>query len=135
MDGRYQATFRQMLKVTKAFSDAGVRIVAGSGALAGCSLHRELELYEQAGISSAQVLQLATLGAARVMKRDYWYGSIVPGKFADMILVDGDPSRHVSDIRRVRTVVKNGIVYQASEMCQALGTASRGTPRAHANCP
>lgn len=126
MEGHYQATLRQMLKVTKAFSDAGVRIVAGSGALAGCSLNRELELYEQAGIPSAQVLQLATLGAARVMKRDYWYGSIVPGKFADMILVDGDPSRHVSDIRRVRTVVKNGIVYQASELYQALGAASLG---------
>ena len=57
------------------------------------------------------------------MKRDFWFGAIAPGKFADVILVDGDPSRHISDIRRVRTVVKNGVVYQASDIYRALGVA------------
>jgi len=112
-----------MLKMTKALDQARVRLVAGTDSLAGFSLHRELELYEEAGIAAPRVLQIATLGAARVMRMDFWYGAIAPGKFADMILVDGDPSRHIGDIRRVRTVVKDGIIYQSSELYQALGVA------------
>ena len=123
MDQRYRDSFQQMLKMTKALYDAGVPIVAGTDALAGFSLHRELELYEQAGIPAARVLQLDTFGAARVMKRDKELGSIAPGKFADMILVDGDPSVHISDIRRVNTVVKDGVVYKVAALDQALGVA------------
>jgi cytosine/adenosine deaminase-related metal-dependent hydrolase len=121
MDQRYQDSFRQMLKMTKAFYDAGIPIVAGTDSLAGFSLHRELELYEEAGIPAPKVLQLATLGAAHVMKRDQDLGTIEPGKLADVILVDGDPSAHISDIRRVRTVVKDGIVYQTSDLYRAIG--------------
>jgi amidohydrolase family protein len=121
MDQRYREAFQQMLKMTKALYDAGVPIVAGTDALAGFSLHRELELYEQAGIPAAKVLQLDTLGAARVMKRDQEIGSITPGKLADMILVDGDPSVHVSDVRRVSIVIKNGNVYKVAELDTALG--------------
>jgi Amidohydrolase family len=121
MDQRYQDSFRQMLKMTKAFYDAGIPIVAGTDSLAGFSLHRELELYEDAGIPAPKVLQLATIGAARVMKRDQDLGTIEPGKLADVILVNGDPSAHISDIRRVRTVVKDGILYQTSDLYRAIG--------------
>jgi cytosine/adenosine deaminase-related metal-dependent hydrolase len=121
MDQRYQDSFRQMLKMTKAFYDAGIPIVAGTDSLAGFSLHRELELYQEAGIPAPKVLQLATLGAARVMKRDQDLGTIEPGKLADVILVDGDRSAHIGDIRRVRTVVKDGIVYQSSDLYRAIG--------------
>jgi imidazolonepropionase-like amidohydrolase len=58
------------------------------------------------------------------MRRDFWFGAIAPGKFADLILVDGDPSRRVSDLRRVKTVVKDGVVYQSSELCRAIGMAA-----------
>jgi imidazolonepropionase-like amidohydrolase len=98
-----------------------VPIVAGTDSLAGYTLHRELELYVKAGIPAPKVLQLATLGAARVVKRDAELGSIAPGKLADMILVDGDPAAHISDIRRVNTVVRNGVVFQVAEMDRALG--------------
>lgn len=121
MDQRYRDSFRQMLKMTKALYDAGIPIVAGTDALAGFALHRELELYEQAGIAAPRVLQLDTLGAARVMKRDQDLGSIAPGKLADVILVDGDPSTHISDIRRVMTVVKNGVVYRTAALKEAIG--------------
>ena len=121
MDQRYQDSFRQMLKMTRAFYDAGIPIVAGTDALAGFTLPRELELYEEAGIPSAKVLQLATLGAARIMKRDGDLGTIAVGKLADMILVDGDPTLHVGDVRQVRTVVKGGVVYETADLCRALG--------------
>jgi imidazolonepropionase-like amidohydrolase len=120
-DQRYQDSFQRMLDMAKTFYDAGIPIVAGTDSLAGFALHRELELYVKAGIPAPKVLQLATLGAARVVKRDSELGSIAPGKLADVILVDGDPAAHISDIRRVKTVVKDGVVFQVADMDRALG--------------
>lgn len=121
MDQRYRDSFGQMLKMTKAFYDAGIPIVAGTDSLAGFTLPRELELYEAAGIPAPKVLQLATLGAARVMKQDQERGSIEVGKLADVILVDGNPASHVGDVRKVKTVVKDGIVYQTADLNRAVG--------------
>ena len=121
MDQRYQDSFQQMLKMTKALYDAGVPIVAGTDSLAGFTLHRELELYVQAGIPAPKVLQLATLGAARVMKRDQDLGSITPGKLADLILVAGDPVTRISDIGQTDTVIKDGVVYHSSDLYRAIG--------------
>jgi imidazolonepropionase-like amidohydrolase len=120
-DQRFQDSFQRMLDMAKTFYDAGIPIVAGTDSLAGFSLHRELELYVKAGIPAPKVLQLATLGAARVVKRDSELGSIAPGKLADVILVDGNPAAHISDIRRVKTVVKDGVVFQVADMDRALG--------------
>ena len=110
-----------MLDMAKTFYDAGIPLVAGTDSLAGFALHRELELYVKAGIPAPKVLQLATLGAARVVKRDSELGSIASGKLADVILVDGDPSTHISDIRRIKTVVKDGVVFQVADIDRALG--------------
>jgi imidazolonepropionase-like amidohydrolase len=121
MDQRYQDSFAQMLKMAKAFYDAGIPLVAGTDGLAGFTLQRELELYAKAGIPAPKVLQLATLGAARVMKRDQDLGSITPGKLADMILIDGDPTTNISDIRKVRMVIKDGMVYKTEDLYRALG--------------
>lgn len=121
MDQRYQDSFKQMLKMTKALYDAGVPIVAGTDSLAGFSLARELELYQAAGIPAPKVLQLATLGAARVMKQDQERGSIEAGKLADVILVDGNPAEQAGDVRKVKTVVKDGIVYQTADLYRAVG--------------
>ena len=56
-----------------------------------------------------------------MVKRDAELGSIAPGKLADVILVDGNPAAHISDIRRVRTVVRDGVVFQVADMDRALG--------------
>jgi imidazolonepropionase-like amidohydrolase len=121
MDQRYQDSFTQMLKMLKALYDAGVPIVAGTDGLAGFTLQRELELYVKAGIPAPQVLQLATLGAARIMKRDQDLGSIAQGKLADLIMVDGDPTTNISDIRKVKLVVKDGVVYKTEDLYRAIG--------------
>jgi len=120
-DQRYRDSFQQMLKMTKTLYDAGVPIVAGTDSLAGFTLVRELELYQQAGIPAAKVLQLDTLGAARVMKQDQQRGSIEEGKLADVILIDGNPAQDVGAVRKVSVVVKDGVVYQVSELDRALG--------------
>jgi hypothetical protein len=121
MDQRYQDSGAALLKMVKLLYDSGVPIVAGTDDLAGFVLHTELEYYVAAGIPAAKVLQIATLGGARVMKHDDQRGSIAPGKLADLILVDGDPTVKVSDIRRVVTVIKDGNVFDAAALYQALG--------------
>src|SRR5262249_1084248 len=111
MDETYKRSFAQMEKMQKLMFDRGVHLVAGTDGFAGFGLQRELEIYVEAGIPARDVLRLATLGSAQVMKRDADAGSIAPGKLADLILVEGDPTRDIGAIRRVRTVVKDGLVY------------------------
>jgi imidazolonepropionase-like amidohydrolase len=121
MDQRFRDSYRAMLRFLKRLHDARVQIVAGTDDLPGFTLHRELANYVAAGIPAAKVLQLATIVPARVMKRDKISGSIAPGKAADLILVDGDPTARISDIRRVVTVIKDGTAYDAAALYTALG--------------
>ena len=121
-EGPHVESFRALLRMVAALYRAGVPIVAGTdAALPGFVLHRELELYVEAGLPPAAVLQLATLGAARVMKHDAELGSVTAGKLADLIIVGGDPTLRIQDVRRVMTVIKNGVVYQAAELHRAMG--------------
>ncbi|HET9211777.1 MAG TPA: amidohydrolase family protein [Thermoanaerobaculia bacterium] len=118
---RYRDSYRTMENLVKALHDAGVTIVAGTDGAAGFNLHRELELYVDSGLPAPETLRIATLGAARVMKRDRDLGSIAPGKLADMVLVDGDPAARISDIRRVVLTVKDGITYDPNAIWGTLG--------------
>lgn len=118
---RSRESFRAMLRTIKDLYDAGVPLVAGTDALAGFTLHRELELYVEAGIPAAEVLRIATIKAARLMKRDGELGSIAPGKLADLILVHGNPAQNISDIRRVSLVVKDGNIYETRALYKAIG--------------
>jgi cytosine/adenosine deaminase-related metal-dependent hydrolase len=77
-------------------------------------------------IPNADVLAIATLGAARVMKLDATVGSVTVGKDADCILVDGDPLARMTDVRRVVTVVKRGAVVDAVAARAALSIAPEG---------
>ena len=121
MDQRYKDSFQAMLRMVKKLHDAGLTIVAGTDDLPGFTLHRELINYVAAGIPAPRVLQMATIDPARVMKRDKVTGSIAAGKAADMILVDGDPTARIADIRRVVTVIKDGTVYDAGALYTTLG--------------
>jgi hypothetical protein len=99
---------------------AGVRLLPGTDFIGGFTLHRELELYVEAGIPAADVLYLATLGAARYMGVDATMGSIDVGKRADMILIDGDPLRAISDVRRVIMTMKGGALYDPALLYRTL---------------
>lgn len=125
MDQRYRESFRALLNLTAMLHRAGVPLVAGTDAMPGFALHHELELYELAGIPANEVMQIATIGGARVARRAADLGSIAPGKLADIILVDGDPATHVSDIRKVELVMKDGVLYRPEELWQAVGVAPR----------
>ena len=121
-DARYRAAFAATLKLARALHDAGVAIAVGTDVqLYGFSLHRELELLVEAGIAPAEALQMATLGNARIMKRDGELGSIAPGKLADFALVDGDPTRRISDVRKTVLVGKGGVLFDPGAIYGAIG--------------
>ena len=121
----YHEAFPAMLRLLKAIYDAGVTIIPGTDALAGYTLHHELELYARAGIPPAEVLRMATWTPALVMGVDKDRGVVAPGKLADMILVDGDPTKNIQDISRITTVIKEGKVYDPVAVEKALGIAPR----------
>ena len=120
-DQLYKDSYRAMLAMTKHMYDAGVPILAGTDAIAGIMLHRELELEVQAGIPPAKSLQIATFNAARLLKQEKDLGSIAEGKRADFLLVEGNPEEHISDIRRCRLVMKNGTLYRSADLYAAVG--------------
>jgi imidazolonepropionase-like amidohydrolase len=120
-DKRYRDSYANMVRMVKKLYDGGVQLVAGTDSGSGWELHRELEIYSEAGIPASRVLRMATLEAAKVVHRDGELGSIARGKFADMILVDGDPTRRMSDIRRIDLVLRNGEMYKPAELYEAIG--------------
>ncbi|HET7451273.1 MAG TPA: amidohydrolase family protein, partial [Thermoanaerobaculia bacterium] len=119
----YRASYRSMQRMVRGLFEAGIPIVAGTDNLAGFTLARELELYVDAGIPAPEVLRIATLGGARVMRKDAELGSIEAGKVADVILVDGDPAKRIGDVRRVEIVLKGGTLYRPAEIDAAIGVA------------
>ena len=120
-DKQYCAAYANMVRMVKKLYDNGIQIVAGTDESNGYALDRELEIYAEAGIPAPEVLRITTIEAARVMHLDKDLGSVTPGKYADMILVNGDPTKQIGDIRHVETVIKNGVVYKPAELYPAFG--------------
>jgi len=119
-DQTYRDSWATMMKMTKRLYDAGVPILAGTDNLAGVMLHHELELEVQAGIPPLKALQNATMLAATVLRKQQELGSVEAGKAADLVLVDGNPGDDISNIRRCRTVFKNGAVYDSDKLYAAV---------------
>lgn len=92
---------------------AGVPILVGSDSpdsyiFPGFSYHLEMEMLVEAGLPPLAVLHAATIGAARFMEADEQYGTIAPGKAADLVLLDADPLANIVNVRHVHAVVAAG---------------------------
>jgi len=120
--GTYAASADALLAMIARLHAAGVPLVAGTDALPGFTLHRELELYQRAGISAADVLRIATLGAARVAGMEQDSGSIEQGKRADFVLLAGNPLQDISAVRRPLAVFRGDRWYDPALLYEAVGT-------------
>jgi hypothetical protein len=116
----YRRSFAKMVALVGKLHQAGVRIVAGTDG-SGLELVRELELYRQAGLSNAEALQTATIIPARMTGMADRTGSIAPGKTADIILVDGDVSKDLGNLRHVDTVFLDGYRLDGKALREASG--------------
>jgi len=109
------------LRIVKALSDAGVPVVAGTDeGIPGHSVHREIELYVEAGLTPLQALQAATIVPARAMKLDAEVGTVERGKRADLIVLNANPLDDIHNIRRVRWTVSGGRIYEAASLWKSV---------------
>jgi imidazolonepropionase-like amidohydrolase len=114
--------FEKALSIIGALHRAGVPIVAGTDqAVPGHSLHREIELYVQAGFTPMEAIQAATIVPARVLGLDKEVGTVEPGKRADLIVLGGNPLEDIHNTRKVEYVITNGIMYNSSELWRSVG--------------
>ncbi len=119
-EANYARSAQALLKMIKLLYDAGVRIVAGTDAIAGFTLHRELELYAEAGIPNDDILKIATVNSARIAGQQNT-GTIEPGQNADLILIQGNPLEDISAIRKVAYVVKGQYAFNSAEIFDSIG--------------
>jgi imidazolonepropionase-like amidohydrolase len=119
-DKAYQESFVVVLKVMKMLDDAGIQLLPGTDDTTGFALLRELELYVKAGIPAGKTLALATLGCETYFDRQADLGTIERGKLADMVLVAGDPTKDISQIRQTRMTMVGGVAYYPAEIFEHL---------------
>jgi len=117
-----EKVFGKDIAIVGALHRAGVPIVAGTDqAVPGHSLHREIELYVQAGFTPMEAIQAATIAPARVMGLEKESGTVEKGKRADLILLSADPLVDIHNTRKVEYVISNGAMYHTAELWQSVG--------------
>ena len=99
-------------------------IVAGTDG-SGIEIVHELEIYVQAGFTPAEALAAATIVPARLVGQDGKTGSVTVGKTADLVLVEGDPSTRIGDLRQTRVVMLDGKLLDADALRTAAGFSGR----------
>lgn len=123
----YRASWARMVKLLARMHEAGVPIVAGTDG-AGIELVRELEIYQEAGLTAAEALAAATIVPAKLVGQGGYTGSITVGKNADLVLVEGDPSKRLADLRQTRVVMLDGKLLDADALRSAAGFSGRPKP-------
>jgi pimeloyl-ACP methyl ester carboxylesterase len=104
------ATFKKLQEYVGLLHREGAKFVPGTEGQ--CSLSRELQLLSESGFTTAELLSMATIGAARFVEMDRDVGSIAVGKRADIILIDGNPLEHLSDLDHVSLVMRDGVLFR-----------------------
>lgn len=118
----YTTLFPKAMKLDLAFARAGGTLVAGTdptgggGVIPGFSNQRTIELLVEAGFTLPEAVRIVTLNGAEYLGRGATVGSIAVGKQADLIVIAGDPSTTIGDVRKVETVFKQGIGFDSARL-------------------
>jgi imidazolonepropionase-like amidohydrolase len=120
-------TFINITKMEKLFYDMGGLLTVGTdptgngGTLAGYGNWRAIELLVEAdGFTPLEAIKIATLNGAIALGFNKITGTIEKGKSADLLIIDGDPSKNISDIRKVQYVFKNGVGYNSKKLFESV---------------
>jgi imidazolonepropionase-like amidohydrolase len=119
------------LNLIRRLRSHGIPLIAGTDNAAGTTFRRELEMYERAGIPAPEVLQIATIEAARHMKDERDYGSVTVGKVADILIVNGRPNERIAELQRIETVIRGGRLYKVSDLTNAGSVRLAGGAEGH----
>lgn len=118
--------FKHDLALERAFVAAGGLLLAGpdpTGAgdvVPGFGDQREIELLVEAGFSPVEAIKIATLNGAVYLGRDRQIGSIAVGKNADLVVINGDPAKQISDVENVEIVFKDGVGYDSQKLLDSV---------------
>ena len=120
----YAKLFPKAMALEYAFVKAGGLLIAGTdptgsgGVIPGYANQRQVELLVEAGFTPVEAIQISTLNGAKYLGRDSRVGSIAVGKQADLVVINGDPSKTIADIRNVETVFKNGVGFDPAKLVE-----------------
>lgn len=118
--------FPNAMKLEVAFYRAGGLLIsgtdptAGGGVIPGYSNQRQVELLVEAGLTPLEAIKVATQNGANYLGIADRTGTIAVGKQADLVLIAGDPSADISDIRKVETVFRQGIGFDPSKLINSV---------------
>jgi hypothetical protein len=118
--------FKRDMQLEREFALAGGLLLAGpdptgdGGVLPGFGDQREIELLVEAGFSPIEAIRIATLNGATYLGRQDQIGSLAEGKNADLVVIKGDPARHIEDIENVEIVFKDGIGYDSQKVLDSV---------------
>jgi len=118
----YTTLLPKAFALERAFAKAGGVLIAGTdptgggGVIPGYSNQRQIELLVEAGFPPLEAIRIATLNGATYLGRDARVGSIAAGKQADLVVIDGDPSKTIADVRKVETVFKRGVGFDPAKL-------------------
>jgi imidazolonepropionase-like amidohydrolase len=109
----------------KRVAEAGITVAMGTDAgnpltLHGPAVYREMEAMQAAGLTPMQVLVASTRGGAMAMGRDKDLGTVEKGKWADLLVLGGDPTADAANLRKVRQVVRGGVVRSIEELSEVV---------------
>ena len=94
----------------------------------GFGLHRELELLVESGLSPLQALRAASLTGAEALGKDDRLGTVEPGKFADMVVLDADPLEEIQNLKKIHLVVQDGKIYAPDALLQQARSQANKKP-------
>jgi hypothetical protein len=117
-----QTRWKMFPAIVGAVHAAGISVIAGTDqAIPGYSLHREMELYVEAGLTPLEALQSATITTARAVGVEKESGSLEVGKRGDVLLLDADPLADIHNTRKVWRTVAAGAVYEPAPLWESVG--------------